>query len=188
MLQAQTQLWGTLPCVAQHPLPTYSHAQPQPPHLCALLCWTPGPPAASEAGVLGALGRSWVCRAPWQPETGPWGVSWVVSGQQALPASSSFPVGLTPPWARSPGNCTGPHGQGVVVQPLPRGGGRVTPHRPDPVGSSAVTVTVSQPCLEFTELGLASMAAASAHSNFCSQNKQRRMSAQTPTREVRDPP
>ena len=64
----------------------------------------------------------------------------------------------------------------------------MTPHRPDPVGSSAVTVTVSQPCLEFTELGLASMAAASAHSNFCSQNKQRRMSAQTPTREVRDTP
>ena len=64
----------------------------------------------------------------------------------------------------------------------------MTPHRPDPVGSSAVTVTVSQPCLEFTELGLANMAAASAHSNFCSQNEQRHMSAQTPTREVGDPP
>ena len=64
----------------------------------------------------------------------------------------------------------------------------MTPHRPDPVGSSAVTVTVSQPCLEFTERGLASMAAASAHSNFCSQNEQRHMSAQTPTREVGDPP
>jgi hypothetical protein len=93
----------------------------------ALLCWAPGPPAASEAGVLGALGRSRVCQAPWQPETGPWGVSWVVSGQEALPASSSFPVGLTHPWARLPGNCTGSHGQGVMVRHLPRGGGQGDP-------------------------------------------------------------
>lgn len=31
MVQAQPQLWGTPRCVAQHPLPTHSHAQPQPP-------------------------------------------------------------------------------------------------------------------------------------------------------------
>ena len=60
------------------------------------------------------------------------------------------------------------------------------PHQPDPVGSSAMTVTVSQPCLEFSKLGLASMAAASACSNFCSQ--QRHVSAQVPTQEEGDPP
>ena len=60
------------------------------------------------------------------------------------------------------------------------------PHQPDPVGSSAMTVTVSQPCLEFSKLGLASMAAASAHSNFCSQ--QRRVSVQIPTQDEGDPP
>ena len=47
-------------------------------------------------------------------------------------------------------------------------------------------VTVSQPCLEFSKLGLASMAAASARSNFCFQ--QRHVSAQIPTREEGDPP
>ena len=60
------------------------------------------------------------------------------------------------------------------------------PHQPDPVGSSAMTVTVSQPCLGFSKLGLASMAAASAHSNFCSQ--QRCVSAQIPTPDEGDPP
>ena len=36
-----------------------------------------------------------------------------------------------------------------------------------------MTVTISQPCLEFSKLGLASVATASAHSNFCSHNKQK---------------
>ena len=49
-----------------------------------------------------------------------------------------------------------------------------------------MTVTVSQPCLEFTELGLNSMAAASARSNFCSQQKH--VSAQVPTFDEGDPP
>ena len=49
-----------------------------------------------------------------------------------------------------------------------------------------MTVTVSQPCLEFTELGLNSMAAASARSNFCSQQKH--VSAQVPTLDEGDPP
>ena len=47
-------------------------------------------------------------------------------------------------------------------------------------------MTISQPCLEFSKLGLASMAAASACSNFCSQ--QRHVSAQVPTQEEGDPP
>ena len=59
-------------------------------------------------------------------------------------------------------------------------------HRPHPLGNSAMIVTVSQPCLEFSKLGLASMAAASARSNFCFQ--QRHVSAQIPTREEGDPP
>ena len=49
-----------------------------------------------------------------------------------------------------------------------------------------MTVTASQPFLEYTELGLTSMAAASACSNFCSQ--QRHVSAQVPTQEEGDPP
>ena len=107
--------------------------------------------------------------------------------EQAFFASSSFPVGLTPPWACSPGPCTGPQGQGWGGLTLPSG--RWTgcpPHRPHPVGSSAMTVTISQPCLEFSKLGLASMAAASAHSNICSQ--QRCVSAQIPTPDEGDPP
>ena len=64
----------------------------------------------------------------------------------------------------------------------------VPPHWPHPVGSSDMTLTVSQPCLEITELGLTSMAAASAHSNFCSHNKQRRVSAQICTQDEGDPP
>lgn len=47
-----------------------------------------------------------------------------------------------------------------------------------------MTVTVSQACLVFSELGLASMAAASAHLNICSQ--QRCVSSQTPTWEEGD--
>ena len=42
LLQAQPQLWGTPPCMAQLPSP-HSHSQPQPPHLCALPCCAPGP-------------------------------------------------------------------------------------------------------------------------------------------------
>ena len=49
-----------------------------------------------------------------------------------------------------------------------------------------MTVTISQPCLEFSKLGLASMAAPSAHSNICSQ--QRCVSAQIPTPDEGDPP
>ena len=64
----------------------------------------------------------------------------------------------------------------------------VPPHWPHPVGSSDMTLTISQPCLEITELGLTSMAAASAHSNFCSHNKQRRVSAQICTQDEGDPP
>ena len=42
-----------------------------------------------------------------------------------------------------------------------------------------MTLTISQPCLEFTELGLTSMAAASVCSKFCCQQKH--VSAQVPT-------
>ena len=49
-----------------------------------------------------------------------------------------------------------------------------------------MTVTASQPFLEYTELGLTSMAAASACSNFCSQNKH--VYAQVPTRDKGEPP
>ena len=42
-----------------------------------------------------------------------------------------------------------------------------------------MTLIVSQPCLEFTELGLTSMVAASARLKFCCQQKH--VSAQVPT-------
>ena len=42
-----------------------------------------------------------------------------------------------------------------------------------------MTVTISQARLEFTELSMTSMAAASARLNFCSQEKH--VSAQVPT-------
>ena len=42
-----------------------------------------------------------------------------------------------------------------------------------------MTLTISQPCLESTELGLTIMAAASAHWKFCCQQKH--VSAQVPT-------
>ena len=58
---------------------------------------------------------------PQLPETGHPGVSWVVCAEQAFPASSSFAVGLTPPWARSPEACTGPHGQ-AGGDPMPPSG------------------------------------------------------------------
>ena len=107
-----------------------------------------------------------------------------VSGE-AFPSCSSLPLGLTPPWARSPGPCTGPHGHGGgAPTPPSRRWTACPPRRPHPVGSSAMTVTVSQACLVFSELGLASMAVASAHLNLCSQ--QRRVSAQIPTREEGD--
>ena len=92
--------------------------------------------------------------------------------EQAFPASSSCPVGLIPPWARSPGPCTGLHGQGDGDPILPSG--RLLecpPHRPHQLGSSEMTLTDSQPCLEFTDLGLTSMVAASACSKFCCQQK-----------------
>ena len=34
-----------------------------------------------------------------------------------------------------------------------------------------MTVTISNPCLKFSKLGLANMAAASTHSNFCSHKE-----------------
>ena len=92
--------------------------------------------------------------------------------EQAFPASSSCPVGLIPPWARSPGPCTGLHGQGDGDPTLPSG--RLLecpPHWPHQLGSSEMTLTDSQPCLEFTDLGLTSMVAASACSKFCCQQK-----------------
>ena len=49
-----------------------------------------------------------------------------------------------------------------------------------------MTLIVSQPCLEFTELGLNSMAAASALWNFCFQQKH--VSVQVPTLDEGDPP
>ena len=49
-----------------------------------------------------------------------------------------------------------------------------------------MTLTISQPCLEFTELGLTSMAAASVCSKFCCQQKH--VSAQGPTLDERDAP
>ena len=98
---------------------------------------------------------------------------------------------FTPPWADlSMGTltwrpCTGPHGHGSgAPTPPSRRWTACPPHRPHLVGSSAMTVTVSQACLVFSELGLASMAAASAHLNFCSQ--QRRVPAQIPTQEEGD--
>ena len=75
--------------------------------------------------------------------------------EQAFPASSSCPVGLIPPWARSPGPCTGLHGQGDGDPILPSG--RLLecpPHRPHQLGSSEMTLTDSQPCLEFTDFCL----------------------------------
>ena len=169
------------------PLPTITFPAPASSPLCSAMlgsrssCCLRGSSSqgsGSEPGVL----------SPWQAETGPWGVSWVVSGQQAFPTSSSFPVGLTPPCARSPGPCSGPHRQagGALTLPLGRWMG-CPPHRPHPVRSSAMTVTVSQACLEFSELGLASMAAASAHSTFCSQNEQRRVSGQITPRRKKTP-
>ena len=44
-----------------------------------------------------------------------------------------------------------------------------------------MTVTISKPFLEYTELGLTSMAVASACSNLCSQKKH--VCAQVPTRD-----
>ena len=49
-----------------------------------------------------------------------------------------------------------------------------------------MTLTVGQPCLEFTEMGLTSMAAASACSKFCCQQKH--VSAQVPTLDEGDTP
>ena len=49
-----------------------------------------------------------------------------------------------------------------------------------------MTLTISQPYFEFTELGLNSMAAASSHSNFCAQQKH--VSAQVPTLDEGNPP
>ena len=48
-----------------------------------------------------------------------------------------------------------------------------------------MTLTVSQPCLDFTELGLTSTAAASAHLKFCCQEKH--VSARVPTLDRGDP-
>ena len=107
--------------------------------------------------------------------------------EQAFPASSSCPVGLIPPWARSPGPCTGLHGQGDGDPTLPSG--RLLecpPHWPHQLGSSEMTLTDSQPCLEFTDLGLTSMVAASACSKFCCQQKH--VSAQVPTLDEGDAP
>ena len=60
------------------------------------------------------------------------------------------------------------------------------PHRPHRLGSSEMTMTISQPCLEFTELGLTTMAAPSAHSKFCCQQKD--VFAQAPTLDEVDAP
>ena len=49
-----------------------------------------------------------------------------------------------------------------------------------------MTLSISQHFLEFTELGLTSMASASAHSNFCCQQKH--VSAQVPTLDEGDAP
>ena len=49
-----------------------------------------------------------------------------------------------------------------------------------------MTLTLSQPWLEFPELGLTSMAAVSAHSIFCCQQKH--VSAQVRTLDEGDPP
>ena len=49
-----------------------------------------------------------------------------------------------------------------------------------------MTLTDSQPCLEFTDLGLTSMVAASACSKFCCQQKH--VSAQVPTLDEGDAP
>ena len=48
-----------------------------------------------------------------------------------------------------------------------------------------MTLTVSQPCLDFTELGLTSTAAASAHLKFCC--RQKHVSARVPTLDRGDP-
>ena len=53
------------------------------------------------------------------------------------------------------------------------------PHWPHQLGSSEMTPTITQHCLESTELGLTIMAAASACSKFCWQQKH--VSAQVPT-------
>ena len=62
----------------------------------------------------------------------------------------------------------------------------MTPHRPRRLGSSEMTLTVSEPCLESTELDLTSIAAASARSKFCCQQKH--VSAQVPTLDEVDAP
>ena len=59
------------------------------------------------------------------------------------------------------------------------------PHQPRQPGSSEMTLTINQPCLEFTELGLTTMAAASARSKFCCQQKH---VSQVPTWEKGDAP
>ena len=60
------------------------------------------------------------------------------------------------------------------------------PHWPHQLESSEMTHTISQPCLEFTELGLTTMAAPSAHSKFCCQQKD--VFAQAPTLDEVDAP
>ena len=47
----------------------------------------------------------------------------------------------------------------------------MTPHWPHRQGSSEMTLTISQPCLEFTEMDPTSMVAASARSKCCCQQK-----------------
>ena len=146
MVQAQSQLWATPQCVAQHPLPTHSHAQPQPPHLCALQCWAPCPLAASEAGFLGSGSEPGV---PSPVAASDWSLGCVLGGVCAaglacftLHSQWADPSVITLTWSLHWVSRTG----GWWSVPSIREVDRISPSSADPVGSSAMTVTVSQPC------------------------------------------